>query len=127
MLQINNNGLVRYDAGSEVAAAVVPLDGSLGGQSRMWSPMDGGTSTDWVLLAGGADEGRFSRLPYNAENTDERVFAGPANREPNSFDWVDNDTVIYSSYEFRDTIYLADVTADPFTVTANTTWNIDGS
>jgi hypothetical protein len=126
-LQINTNGLVRYDAGSEVVAAVVPLDGSLGGQARMWSAMDGGSSTDWVLLAGGADEKLFSRLPYNAENTDDRVFAGAANREPNSFDWVDNDTVIYSSYETRSTLYLADVTADPFTVTTNTTWNADGA
>jgi hypothetical protein len=127
VLQINNNGLVRYDVGAEVAAAAISLEGGLGGQARMWSPMDAGTSSDWVLLAGGADEGQFSRLPYSAENTADRVFAGPANHEPNSFDWVDNDTIVYSSYEFRNTIYLADVTADPFMVTTNTTWNTEGA
>lgn len=127
VLQINTNGVVRYDTGTDVAAMVAPLDGGLGGQARMWSAMDGGSSTDWVLLAGGANEEFFSRLPYNAENTDARVFAGAANREPNSFDWVDNDTIIYSSYETRSTLYLADVTADPFTVTTNTTWNVDGA
>ena len=111
----NTNGTVRYLDGSEEAASVVSLMGEI--ESRMWSPMNRGTSTDWVLLAGGANEPQFSRLPFDAEDSDDRVFAGPEDHEPNSFDWVDNDTIIYGRYEFRDTIYLADVSADPITVT----------
>ena len=93
----------------------------------MLSPFGGNLNTDWALLAGGADEDQFSRLELNTLDIAGRVFAGPEGREPKSFDWVDEDTIIYTSYETRGNIYLADVTADPFTVTTNTAWNAQGS
>jgi len=45
-----------------------------------------------------------------------------------AFDWVDDDTIIYAIYTSgsRNKLYLADVVAEPFSVTKNTTWNPDG-
>ncbi|MDD4019601.1 MAG: hypothetical protein PHV28_16860, partial [Kiritimatiellae bacterium] len=45
-----------------------------------------------------------------------------------TFAWVDEDTIIASSYMggSRTNLYLFDITADPFTVTPNTTWNANG-
>ena len=112
VLQINNAGTLRYPVATDEAEAVVSFAEQT--EARMFSPMDGGNSTDWLLLAGGVDQGQFSRLPYDAEDGEDREFSGPEDHEPNSFDWVDNDTIIYSSYEYRDQLFLADVSADPF-------------
>ena len=126
-VQINNtSGIARYPSGEEDAAAAVPLAGGTGGEARMVSPFDGGNSTEWLLLAGGANETQFSRLAYDAMDDLDREFAQGVGLEPNSFDWVDNDTIIYSSYEIRTELYLADVTADPFDVIPNTAWNSQG-
>jgi hypothetical protein len=125
-VQINNtSGVVRQPAGGEEPDATLWLTGEP--EARMVSPFDGGKSTDWLLLGGGANEPQFSRVPLNAEDAADREHAGPDDHEPNSFDWVDDDTIIYASYEFRDSLYLADVVAEPFSVTPNPLWNPAGS
>jgi hypothetical protein len=57
-----------------------------------------------------------------------RVFAKNLALMPNSFDWVDADTLIHASYKsgLRTNLYLVDIQADPFQVTPNTTWNASG-
>ena len=45
-----------------------------------------------------------------------------------SFDWVDDDTIISTCYVSgnRNRLYLADVAAEPFALSRNTTWNANG-
>ena len=45
-----------------------------------------------------------------------------------TFDWVDDDTIITvdGTSPNRSRLYLVDVTADPFAMAANTTWNTNG-
>lgn len=127
VLQINNTkGIARYPSATNEPASFVSLAAE--GEARMWSPMDGGLSTEWVLLAGGADTNFFSRLPYDAEDSSDRLFEEDLGLRPNQFDWVDNDTIVFGTYESgkRGNLYLADVTMDPFSVTLNTTWNSQG-
>ena len=95
--------------------------------SRMLSPM-GGNSTKWVIGSGSSEGGNdyFKRYDY-ATLTNETVAANSVgDLEPNSFAWVDSDTIISVSYQIRDRLYLFDVTADPFSTTSNTTWNANG-
>ncbi len=84
-------------------------------------------AADYVLLAGGAGSDYFSRIDPNL-NLDTRVFATTLAVTPSSFDWVDDDTIIHNSYKsgLRNNLYLTDIKADPFQVTANTTWNANG-
>ena len=90
-------GIARYPTGSPVPEATLDFaDSSSNTESRMWAPMDGGQGTDFVLLAGGSNQDRFSRLDYGSLQN--RIFVGPALR-PESFDWVDNDTIVFTSYE----------------------------
>lgn len=125
-LQINNTaGVVRQMAGADEPDVALTLAGEP--EARMVAPMEGGQSTTWLLLGGGANEPQFSRVPFNAEDSTDRTYAGPDDHEPNSFDWVDEDTIVYASYEFRDTLYLADVVAEPFDVVPNTLWNANAS
>ncbi len=113
-------GFARYPNGSDVVDKC-HLNGE---QMRMAGPF-GGNSTTYVLAAGGSNNDYFSRLDF--ANLDNRVVAaGPADLEPNSFDWLDDDTVIFSSYENRKNLYLADIVAEPFSVALNTTWNANG-
>ncbi len=91
--QINNTrGVVWYPAGFDVPAGSLSL--AAGTEARMWSPFGGNLNTEWALLAGGVDEDQFSRLELDALDLGDRVFAGPDGREPNSFDWVDGDTIV---------------------------------
>lgn len=122
-------GFARYPAGSDVIDAY--HTNIL--QMRMAAPFDGGTSTTYVLAGAGSNNGYFTRLDY--ANLDNPVYSTTPSGgggtgdgyEPQTFDWVDNDTVIFTSYENRANLYLADVVADPFTVTINTTWSTSAS
>ncbi len=95
-----------------------------GGEVRMAGAFP---AADYVLLAGGADNDYFSRIDPNF-NLDTRVSATDLNVRPSSFDWVDDDTIIYNSYKsgLRANLYLADIDPDPFQATVNTTWNANG-
>jgi len=84
-------------------------------------------AANYVLLAGGADNDYFSRIDPNL-NLATRVFAKNLALMPNSFDWLDADTIIHASYKsgLRTNLYLMDIQPGPFQVTPNTAWNASG-
>ena len=122
--QINSpqRGVVCYPAGSTIYEGLADI-GS-GAESRMACAFP---AADYVLLAGGADNDYLSRIDPDL-NLDSRVFATNLGVRPSSYDWVDDDTIIHNSYQsgLRSNLYLTDVTADPFAVAANTSWNGNG-
>ena len=91
---------------------------------RMAAPFP---TADYVLTTGSYNNDLFSRFDPNL-SVESRVFADTPATRPNSFDWIDDNTIIYGSYEsgLRTNLYLADINAEPFTVTPNTTWNANG-
>jgi len=84
-------------------------------------------AVDYVLLSGGASSDYFSRIDPNL-NLATRVFTTNLAVTPSSYDWVDSDTIIHNSYKsgLRTNLYLTDIKADPFQVTASTKWNANG-
>lgn len=84
-------------------------------------------AADYLLLAGGADNDYFSRIDPNLD-LDTRAFATNLDVRPSSYDWVDEDTIIHTSYKsgLRANLYVTDVHADPFQVAVNTSWNANG-
>jgi hypothetical protein len=84
-------------------------------------------AADYVLLSGGASNDFFSRIDPNL-NLKTRVLTTNLNVTPSSFDWVDEDTIIHTSYKsgLRTNLYLTDIKAEPFQVTPNTRWNAGG-
>ncbi|MCK4627650.1 MAG: LamG domain-containing protein, partial [Sedimentisphaerales bacterium] len=91
---------------------------------RMAAPFP---TADYVLTTGSYNNDLFSRFDPNLA-IESRVFAATPATRPNSFDWVDDDTIIYGSYlsGLRTNLYLADINAEPFTVTPNAMWNANG-
>jgi len=114
----------RYAPGSTTPDASKDL-GAL--PSRMLSPM-GGNSTNWVIASGSSEGGNdyFKRFDYATMANETNAMNDVGDLEPNSFDWVDSDTLISVSYQIRNRIYLFDVVADPFSTTSNTSWNANG-
>lgn len=97
-------------------------------EHRMNAPFPG-ANPSYVLAAGGAsDNVNLSR--YDISNYASRVdVSAPSGAGMiNSFDWVDENTIIASSYTSgnRNKLYLIDITADSFAASTNTTWNSDG-
>jgi len=124
VVQINapQRGVGCYPVGSARYEALADIGG--GAETRM---ADAFPAAAYVLLAGGADNDYFSRIDPNL-NLDTQVFAANLGVRPSSYDWVDQDTVIHNSYAsgLRSNLYLTDIHADPFQVSANTTWNANG-
>jgi hypothetical protein len=69
----------------------------------------------------------FSRYDFGGTN---RVDANtPDLQTAEGFDWVDDNTIIYTVYlpsGSRKLLYLVDVVAEPFALNLNTTWNANG-
>jgi len=118
----NPGSVARFLPGSTTPDAVQAYTND----ARMISVMGGGTNRTWVIAAGGNLNDYFSRMDYATLSN--RVFATGGAIRANTFAWVDEDTIIASSYMsgLRNRLYLFDITADPFTVTPNTTWNTNG-
>ena len=114
----------RFELGSTTPDASKDL-GSL--PSRMLSSM-GGNSKTWVISAGSSETGNdyFRRYDYATMANETVATNSVGDLEPNSFDWVDSDTLISTSYQIRNRLYLFDVVADPFSTTLNTAWNTNG-
>ncbi len=125
--QINTGsvGFGRYRSGVNVPEVVVdstavPLE------HRTVAPFRGAYSATYMLGSGGAGVSTLSRYEFNGAN---RVSVeAPESQLVEGFDWVDADTIIFTSYASgnRDRLYLADVVAEPFAVQLNTAWNSDG-
>ncbi|MFA7173475.1 MAG: thrombospondin type 3 repeat-containing protein [Kiritimatiellia bacterium] len=93
---------------------------------RMASPMGGGTNKTYVIGAGGNNNDYLTRFDYaTLSNSVHDTVLGI---RVNTFAWVDDDTIIASSYmtNIQNRLYLLDITAEPFAVALNTTWNSNG-
>ncbi len=124
VVQINapQRGVGCYPAGSTNLEGLANIKD--GAEVRMAGAFP---AANYVLLAGGADNDYFSRIDPNLDLAT-RVFAKNLAFMPNSYDWVDGDTIIHASYKsgLRTNLYLMDIQAEPFQVTANTSWNANG-
>ncbi len=124
VVQINapNRAVGCYPAGSTSNEALGDIKD--GAEVRMACAFP---AAPYVLLSGGASSDYFSRIDPNL-NLATRVFTTSLAVTPSSFDWVDDDTIIHTSYKsgLRTNLYLTDIKADPFQVTANTRWNANG-
>ncbi|MCK5272620.1 MAG: hypothetical protein KAJ52_08575 [Sedimentisphaerales bacterium] len=122
--QINSGtkGLGCYPVDSSVYEALARIVNDPG--TRMAGPFP---TADYILAAGDYGNDLFSRFDPDL-SLSSRVFATNVNVRPSSYDWVDENTIIHNSYlsGLRQNLYLTDVNAEPFQVTANTTWNANG-
>lgn len=118
-------GFGRYPSGSGQATLLVN-NTSDSIEHRTVAPFRGALSSKYIFGSGGAPKpnATFSRYDFDGAN---RVdVTAPEGQVTEGFDWVDDDTIVYASYTpsgNRKRISLADVVAEPFAVTPNTTWN----
>jgi len=124
VVQINSpmRALGCYPAGSARYEALADIKD--GAEVRMAGAFP---AAPYILLSGGASNDYLSRIDSNL-NLATRVLATSPALMPSSFDWVDSDTIIHNSYKsgLRTNLYLMDIKANPFQVTANPTWNANG-
>jgi len=126
--QINTPSFGRYPSGSPVPSLLVN-NVSPPWQHRMVAPFRGAWRSTYMLGSsdGAAPTATFSRYDFDGNN---RVDVNtPDLQTAEGFDWVDNDTIIYTVYNpssSRKRLYLVDVVAEPFSLTNNTTWNANG-
>ena len=121
----------RYAAGSRafLGGAIPPVN-----EHRMLGRLRGTGGLNYFLATSGvqSDMATFSPtftrydLDYSASNP--VAVNSIDNQVVESFDWVDDNTMISTCYVSgqRKKLYLTDVTANPFALTKNTTWNGDG-
>jgi hypothetical protein len=127
--QINNSaqGIGIYTSGSETPVLVLNNLGVI--EHRMVQPFRGALSSTYLIASGGATPGTtttFSR--YNFDGSGRVDAQAPGGVTAEGFDWVDDTTIIYTSYASgtRTRLYLAQVTPEPFALTADTRWNANG-
>ncbi|HPY32112.1 MAG TPA: hypothetical protein PLT00_06630 [Verrucomicrobiota bacterium] len=126
--QINTFGFGIYPSGSATPKLVVDNAGII--EHRMITPFRGAYRSTYLLgssQAAAPGNNYFSRYDFDGGN---RVdVSTPSGNVAAGFDWVDDDTIIYVAYNpsgDRKNLYLVDVVAEPFQLTANTTWNANG-
>jgi hypothetical protein len=119
----------RYSSGSStMLAGVIPAIN----EHRMVAPFRGANSSTYMMASGGANTdgttfaATFTR--YNFDGTSPVTADTIDGQVVESFDWVDDDTIISTCYISgeRKKLYLTDVAAEPFALTKNTTWNAAG-
>jgi len=126
--QINSPmGFGRYPSGASTPSLVVN-NTALPLEHRMVAPFRGSLRDTYLLASssGATLSTFFSRYDFDGNN---RVDANtPDNQTAEGFDWVNENTIIYSDYTSgnRRRLYLASVVAEPFSVNATTTWNANG-
>lgn len=125
--QINAPAVGRYPSGT-VTPTMTVNNSSPAFEHRMLAPFRGDNATKYLLGGGGASSTFFSRYDYDGQNrVDVDVPGGGQASE--GFDWVDDQTIIYTTYTpsgNRKRLSLAHVQAEPFAVTADTRWNANG-
>ena len=124
--QINTQqGFGRYPSGSSTPALVVNNQSII--EHRMVTPFRGALSSTYMLGSGsGTLTTTLSRYDFDGSN---RVDVNtPDLQTAEGFDWVDDDTLIYTDYTSgnRKRLYLVDVVAQPFSLAVNTAWNANG-
>ncbi|MGV3773155.1 MAG: hypothetical protein ACO1QB_09660 [Verrucomicrobiales bacterium] len=122
--QINIPGFGRYPSKSAVPNQLVFSTT----EHRMVAPFRGDNKTVYMLGASGAATTTFTRYDFTGDNPVEAQLPGDG-QTSEGFDWVDADTIVYTTYNpsaNRKRISLATVEAEPFAVTPDTTWNVNG-
>ncbi len=129
--QINNgtSGFGRYASGWGTPLMLTD-NRALGalGEHRMVLPFRGANKFKYLLASssGAGATTTFSRYDYDGSNRVDVV--SPSGQIVEGFDWVDENTVIHTSYGSgnRTKLYLAQITAEPFAAVADTRWSLDG-
>jgi hypothetical protein len=125
VLQVNSPvGWGAFPSGSTIPTTLV----SSSSEHRMVAPFRGANRGLYFLASGSgaAPNALFSR--YNLDGSERVDASAPGDQTVEGFDWVDENTIICTSYTSgnRRRLYLATVQAEPFSVTLNTLWNNDG-
>jgi hypothetical protein len=97
-------------------------------EHRMVAPFRGENKAEYLLGASGATSTTFSRYDFDGENRVDVEVPGEG-QAAEGFDWVDAQTIIYTIYNpssSRNRLSLAQVVAEPFSVTRDTRWNANG-
>jgi len=126
--QINNSCFGRYPSGSNTAEALVNNSGNNLLEHRMVAPFRAGNRFTYLLASSSAAAPTTTFTRYDWDGANPLSLDTPDTLSADSFDWVDNDTIIYAIYTSgnRTKLYLADVAAEPFSITLNTSWNASG-
>jgi hypothetical protein len=142
--QINVPAWGRYPSGSSTASVLV--DNSkftnpppYGVEHRTVLPFRGANSKTYILASGTSSA--FLTSPFNLRTNMSRYDFTGSNRVDimppwpvpvEYYDWVDDDTILFTTQTFpvepevNGRLYLADVVANPFSMSSNTTWNANG-
>ena len=125
--QINVMVFGRYTSGSNVPEMTVNNFVDPFVEHRTVMPFRGANNSTYMIAGGSAFSGNLSRYDFDGNN---RVDIGSPHGQSGmeGFDWVDENTIIYASYAGanRKKLYFADVVAEPFAASINTTWNVEG-
>ncbi len=126
--QINTPCFGRYASGSAVPEVVVNNSGDNTLEHRMVAPFRGANRKTYLIGSSSAAASTKTFTRYFFDGSGPTIVESPDILIVDAFDWVDDDTVIYAVYTAgsRNKLYLADVVAEPFAVTLNTTWNASG-
>ncbi len=126
--QINVSCFGRYSSDSSTPEMVVNNSGDNAFEHRMVAPFRGTLSTNYILGSSSAATPTTTFTRYDFDGNNPVTAEAPDSLSVDAFDWVDNDTVVYAVYTSgnRKRLYLADVVAEPFSVTKNTAWNANG-
>jgi hypothetical protein len=126
--QINNPCFGRYLWGSNTAEVLINNNGNNLLEHRMVAPFRGSTRLTYMLASSSAAAPTTTFTRYDWDGNNPLGMDTPDVLSADAFDWVDNDTIVYAIYTSgnRTKLYLADVTAEPFSLTLNTAWNANG-
>lgn len=126
-INVGSMGFGRYPSGRATPSVLVNNANAL--EHRMVAPFRGTWRSTYILgsSSGAARTTTFSRYDFDGSN---RVdVATPDFQTAEGFDWVDDNTIVFTCYYYstnQNRLYLADVTAQPFSVSKNTAWNANG-
>jgi hypothetical protein len=127
--QINNPCFGRYHSGSGTPELLVNNTANPLLQHRMVAPFRGAYQSTYLLgsSSGAGPTTTLSRYDFDGNNRLD--ITAPDSQTVEGFDWVDDNTIIFTCYygsENQKRLYLADVAANPFSVSKNPTWNANG-
>ena len=127
--QINNPCFGRYHSGSGTLEVVVNNTANPLLQHRMVAPFRGADRSTYMLGSSSGAGPTTTLSRYDFDGSNRLDITAPDSQTVEGFDWVDDDTIIFTCYYGsgnQKLLYLADVTANPFSVTKNTSWNTNG-
>lgn len=126
--QINVPCFGRYPSGSSEPEMLVDNSFNIALEHRMVAPFRGGFSSIYLIASSSAAASTTTFTRYDYDGSNPVTVDAPDWLTIDAFDWVDEDTIIYAPYAsgYRNRLYVADVVAEPFALTRNTSWNADG-